>query len=222
MITERQINILRAIIATYLKEAQPIASGLLVDKFKGKISSATIRNEMVVLEKEGFIEQPHTSAGRVPTEKAYNFYVENLLDCSDKKKLLNIGQFFSNDEVKGLARDISFLTGDAVIIAFAKNDFYYTGLSNLFAKEEFADRNMLISVSQIIDHLDRVVEEIFDNSKDIEILVGSKNPFGNKCSAVIGVFKYKRKKHLLVVLGPIRLDYQKAYTLVQEVVENIK
>src|SRR5471030_1102403 len=76
--TERQQNILSAIVEQYAEVASPVGSSLLAKAFK--VSSATIRAEMAELERLGFIAQPHTSAGRVPTDKGYRFYVNHLGD----------------------------------------------------------------------------------------------------------------------------------------------
>src|SRR3989338_11285598 len=88
---KRQELILKTIIKEYIKTALPIGSEGLVDKYNLDISAATVRNEMAELEEAGFIAQPHTSAGRIPTEKAYNFYLENLgekkLNDVEKKSL---------------------------------------------------------------------------------------------------------------------------------------
>lgn len=222
MLTERQKQLLQTIITSYIKDAQPVASGFLANKLKDSVSSATIRNEMVELEKAGFIEQPHTSAGRIPTEKAYQFYVELILDTKKIKKSLNIKEIKNNEEIKNLAKKVSELTGNAVIVAFAKNDFYYTGISNLFSQVEFADRKMLINMSQIIDHLDNKLKDLFEDFSGVEILIGQNNPFGNKCGVVFGSFNFLNEKRLLAVLGPIRMDYERALGLIKEIVENIK
>src|SRR3989339_90566 len=79
---KRKELILKTIIKEYIRTALPIGSEGLVEKYNLDISSATVRNEMAGLEEAGYIAQPHTSAGRIPTEKAYNFYLENL---SEKK-----------------------------------------------------------------------------------------------------------------------------------------
>ncbi|KKQ80037.1 MAG: Transcriptional regulator of heat shock protein [Parcubacteria group bacterium GW2011_GWC2_38_7] len=222
MITERQKQLLKTIITTYIRDAQPVASGFLANILKATVSSATIRNEMVALEKEGLIEQPHTSAGRVPTEKAYQFYVKEILDLDKAKVSININKISSVEDIKTLAKQMAEFTGEAVVVAFAKNDFYYTGISNLFSKPEFADRNMIINMSQVIDHLDKVLENLFVDSEEIEVMIGQANPFGNKCSAVLGSFKFQKEKRLIAVLGTLRLDYEKAYALIKEVRENIK
>ena len=78
MLTERQKKILNSIVKRYVETVSPIASDHLVKQCRVNYSSATIRNEMIVLEREGFLSQPHTSAGRVPTDKGYRFYVDTL------------------------------------------------------------------------------------------------------------------------------------------------
>ena len=74
----RKDILLEQIINEYIKTGTPVGSAYLAGKNGLKVSSATIRNEMVLLEKEGYLRQPHTSAGRVPTEKAYKLYLKNL------------------------------------------------------------------------------------------------------------------------------------------------
>jgi heat-inducible transcriptional repressor len=78
-LTERQKQLLIFIIEEYVATARPVASELIVDRYNLNVSSATIRNEMVELERAGLIMHPHTSAGRVPTDRGYRYYVENLM-----------------------------------------------------------------------------------------------------------------------------------------------
>src|SRR5580698_2551864 len=80
--TERQSKILQAIVEQYAEVASPVGSSLLAKAFD--LSSATVRAEMAELERLGYIHQPHTSAGRVPTDKGYRFYVNNLAESEDK------------------------------------------------------------------------------------------------------------------------------------------
>ncbi len=77
---EKEIQILNLIVENYLKIGRPISSGLIAQKSNFKVSSATVRNIMAKLERHGFLFQPHTSAGRVPTDKGLRFYVNNLLE----------------------------------------------------------------------------------------------------------------------------------------------
>jgi heat-inducible transcriptional repressor len=75
---ERKATILRAVVEEYIETAQPVGSGRIAQARGVKVSSATVRNDMAVLEQEGYLAQPHTSAGRVPTEKGYRFFVDGL------------------------------------------------------------------------------------------------------------------------------------------------
>lgn len=206
MLTERQQQLLKTIVESYIKEVQPVASGYLVGKMKNAVSSATIRNEMVFLEKENYIEQPHTSAGRIPTEKAYNFYVENLMQvCADGEFAMD--QVKDRAGVKMLAKKLSEITGETVVVAFDNNDFYYTGISNLFSKVEFEDRNLLIDMSQVIDHLDSALAGIFDEVDSIQTYIGQNNPFGTKCSSVVVSLPVADQNIILAIIGPMRMNY---------------
>jgi heat-inducible transcriptional repressor len=79
VLTERQKLVLALLVREYVETAEPISSGRLVHKYQLDISSATVRNEMAVLEEKGFLSQPYTSAGRVPTRAGYRYYVRRLM-----------------------------------------------------------------------------------------------------------------------------------------------
>ena len=218
---ERQKNLLNLIINEHIKTAAPVGSSLL--SFQQNVSSATVRNEMADLEKQGFIYQPHTSAGRVPTEKGYQFYVDNFVEKREIKA--NWRQSFEfvlknkldKDLVlKNLAKCVVELANETVIVAFDQNNIYYTGIANLFKKPEFAEQNLIRNMSQVIDHLDESINKIFNKINKVEILIGSKNPFGDDCSSVIGKYQLKDKKSgLFIILGPKRMDYNKNLALVE-------
>ena len=96
---ERQKNILKEIVECYIKEVKPIGSKYLCDKFK--CSSATIRNEMAFLEKLGFLEKNHISSGRVPSEKGYKYYAQNLMKPKELngEEMLKLQNIFSNQNL---------------------------------------------------------------------------------------------------------------------------
>src|SRR5436309_5430686 len=75
---ERRLAVLRAIVEDYVQTEEPVGSKALVDRHSLGVSSATVRNDMAALEEEGYIAQPHTSAGRVPTDKGYRLFVDRL------------------------------------------------------------------------------------------------------------------------------------------------
>ncbi|MFO7637483.1 MAG: heat-inducible transcriptional repressor HrcA [Clostridia bacterium] len=86
---KRTAAILRAIIDEYVKTAEPVGSRSIMSNYDFGISSATIRNEMAELEQEGYISQPHTSAGRIPSEKGYRFYVDRILSETGQVRYLD-------------------------------------------------------------------------------------------------------------------------------------
>jgi heat-inducible transcriptional repressor len=96
MLDERKTAILRAIVQEYIATAQPVGSTHIANASGVNVSSATVRNEMAVLEQEGYLAQPHTSAGRIPTDKGYRFFVDHLTGPSplDQVTSQRVGQFF--------------------------------------------------------------------------------------------------------------------------------
>lgn len=228
---ERTQKLLHSIVKEYIKTAQPVASKLLVDKYKLDISPATVRNEMAILEDEGYIHQPHTSAGRVPTEKGYQFYVDNFLAAkepkADSQKVLEeVARKMKQQEeqlIKGLARELAEISQQMVFVGLAPYDAYYTGLSNIFSQPEFAEQNLVYDLSRVVDHLDEVTVKLFrrDFKAEPEIIIGSRNPFGNMCSAVWSSYRFGSKQGLFGVLGPMRMDYEVNLGLVNYVKELI-
>ena len=78
MLDERKAAILRAVVESHITTAQPVSSSFVAQLGELGVSPATVRNEMAVLEQEGYLFQPHASAGRVPTDKGYRFFVDSL------------------------------------------------------------------------------------------------------------------------------------------------
>ena len=137
----RKKQILEAIIKEHVATGAPVGSSNLVEKYKLEMSSATVRNIMAELEEDGLVRAPHTSAGRVPTEAAYNLFLEEILEGKKKLKKMRDRELKEIDEslrgegetsLRETAKILASLTDSAVFWAFHKNNLYYTGLSNLF------------------------------------------------------------------------------------------
>ncbi len=233
MITERQIRILDILIREYIKTAEPVGSEGCNFK-KLKVSSATIRNEMKELEEKGYLSQPHTSAGRAPTPKGYKYFIDNLMEkyClkDSEKKPLDCPTKLGNDNgggdfetfMKQRAKALAQLTSEAVILTFGKDNFYYTGLTNIFSKPEFRESGSVISLSGVLDELDEAVQKLFrSNLFKIRILMGGQNPFGENCGAIAGSYKKNNKDGVLGIFGPIRMDYERNLSLLQYVLDNL-
>ncbi len=223
MISDRKRFILETIVKEYLKTANPVSSGVLVERYKLDISAATVRNEMMELEEEGYIYQPHTSAGRVPTETAYELLLNDLGLIKKKRELKeaeseSLNNLFKHDEVafRQTAKAIAEMSGGAVFWAFHKNDLYYTGLTNLFAQPEFNRVDIVCDVSAIIDRMEEIIDNIFEDLAEGEqVLIGSKNPFGNFLSTVLVKYKNNNAHGIFGILGPMRMDYGRNLALVE-------
>jgi len=97
MLDDRKTAILSAVVHEYIATAQPVGSSHIAATPGVGVSSATVRNEMAVLEQEGYLVQPHTSAGRIPTDKGYRFFVDHLsgpgrVDAATSRR---VGDFFA-------------------------------------------------------------------------------------------------------------------------------
>lgn len=231
---ERQQSLLKVLTLEFIKTAQPISSQFITDSAGFELSSATIRNEMAELEKQGYIFHPHTSAGRVPTEQGYEYFVENFIeqDGLSKKHQDSLAQVaeaydrFEHIAVKDLAKQMAAMSDSAVFVAFANNDFYYTGLSNLFSQPEFFEHELVHNLSNVIDHLDTAINKIFGQiDYEIDITVGSKNYFSQDCSSILTKYNVRDHQGIVGILGPMRMDYQNNFNLVkfsQELISKLK
>lgn len=225
---ERKKLILETIIKEHISTGNPVSSGYLVEKYDLRVSPATVRNDMASLEEAGFIIQPHTSAGRVPTEEAYRFYLASLkkdkkISKKDEEVLTeNFGEKTEQD-FKKIAKIISKISGQTVFWAFHKNSLFYTGVSNLLNQPEFKQNNAIYDISLIIDHLDETIERIFEGIPLNEnvVLLGSENPLGDMCGAVMFKYKFRENVGLFGIMGPVRMDYQYCLAIANFVKEKI-
>jgi len=223
----RKELILNTIIKEHIKSGIPVGSSILVEKYKLDISPATVRNEMSSLEEEGYIIQPHTSAGRVPTEKAYCLYLDNLkskkLGQSESQDLEDVLK--QGDEVgfKEAAKIIANISGNTVFWAFHRHNLYYTGISNLLQQPEFSQINLIYDISSIIDRIDEIVDKVFPETKlGRHVLVGSKNPFGNLFGSILVKYQLEDDIGLFGIVGPIRMDYEKNIAIADFINEKLR
>lgn len=216
---KRKELILNTIIKEHIKSGAPVGSSGLVNKYKLDISSATVRNEMVELEEDGYIVQPYTSAGRIPTEKAYNLYLNSLknkkLSSSDLRVFEKLLSDRNEKSFKQTAKEMARISGNTIFWAMDKDSLFYTGISNLLQQPEFAETDIMHDISKMIDRVDEVVDDIFDQTEyDTCVLVGSNNPFSDSCSTILVKYRIGKKEGLFGIIGPMRMDYEKNLALV--------
>lgn len=214
MITSRQKKIIKLIVENYYSTATPISSEQLASKLQ--VSSATIRNDMAELTHEGYLQQPHTSAGRIPCEKGWRFYVENYVS-KDKELSAKYHELFqevltqSTEDHRQFSKDISKkiveIADAATIVAFGPRDVYYTGLTNLFSQPEFNQLQAVVQISHVIDHLDEVMVSLFYTVDTLQIVVGEDNLFSPECSLVVTDVDHGEEKYIIGILGPMRMNY---------------
>lgn len=187
---DRQKTILKLIIEHYISHAQAAGSRTLVEDYGLKVSPATVRNDMALLEDEGFLRAPHTSAGRIPTEKAYVFYFKHFVKPKRNPKARALMQKALAEKedrsIKDIAKTMVDLSGETVVVATNQGESYYTGVSNLFSKPEFSEQALIQSISTMIDHFDEIAQGLFDQvSEEPQVMIGSHNPFGQNMSALL-------------------------------------
>lgn len=218
-INQRQASILESVVRLYIETALPVGSALVLARSGLNVSPATVRNDMADLEAAGYIVSPHTSAGRVPTELGYEYYIAHFLsDVSlptpEERQLQQITKAYQEfgERVRHLAKAVAGFSSAGVFVASANQDVFYTGLTNLFAQPEFKEQEQLYAMSQVLDHLDDAIVEIFTaaSTADVSILVGSRNPFGSTCSVILTHCQVSPDVDIVFgILGPTRMDYDR-------------
>lgn len=223
--TERQQKVLSAIVEQYAEVASPVGSNLMAKLFN--VSSATIRAEMAELERLGFIAQPHTSAGRVPTDKGYRFYVNNLNEIGEtglnlperrgeKALATRVQQAGAPERTIRNAVDTLVELTHNLGLATISNQLYMSGLSNLFGQPEFINSIQVQQVASLLDNLEPWLREAAPN-KPLSVYIGQENPIGRTagCTLIIGRFRSPfSDRSYIGTLGPTRQSYREVMNLV--------
>ncbi len=219
----RQEKILAAIVEQYAEVAAPVGSNLLAKAFD--VSSATIRSEMADLENLGFIKQPHTSAGRVPTDKGYRYYVNQLAGLEVKASGDKGAERALAARVAsgGLPEQTIRNTVDTLVelthnlgLATIGDQLYMSGLSNLFGQPEFMHPAQVQQVARLLDNLEPWLYEAAPN-EPLSVYIGSENPIGRGagCSLIISRFRSPfSDRSYIGTLGPTRQSYRDVMSLV--------
>ncbi len=220
---ERLQRILAATVQEYVKTAEPVASSTIASNYRLDVSPATIRNDMAVLEEEGYLRQPHTSSGRVPTEEGYRFYLQLIRQHSRKlgarKELREVAQGTDEDMMQGMARALSQISGETALVSLDASRNQTTGISNLFSKPDFQDVETLRTLSHIVDRLDEVMKTVFDDvEKEVRVFIGNENPFGKEVATIVAKYRLPSgATGMIGLMGPMRMDYEKNLQLLEEV-----
>jgi heat-inducible transcriptional repressor len=224
--TQRQENILNAIVEQYAEVASPVGSTLLAKLFN--VSSATIRAEMAELERLGYIHQPHTSAGRVPTDKGYRFYVNRLTETpgspltlderrAERALATRVQQAGAPERTIRNAVDTLVELTHNLGMATIGNQLYMSGLSNLFGQPEFMHAGQVQQVAQLLDNLEPWLREAAPN-EPLSVYIGQENPIGRAAGASLVISRFRSPfsdRSYIGTLGPTRQNYRDVMALVK-------
>jgi heat-inducible transcriptional repressor len=236
-LTERQEKILDVAVKEYVNSAQPVSSQLLEKKYDFGVSPATIRNEMQKLTDGGFLSQPHTSAGRVPTDKGYRFFVNNLLkekslskDLSPKveKKPLEAMNWEGNEAddtfrfMQNLTRYLAEETRVLALNYFENEDlFWKEGWEEVLQEPEFGERENILNFANLLKSFESHIEEI-KSFGGVNVYIGKENPFPKAKNFTVISSRYKLQngqEGVISLLGPKRMAYDKNLNLINSLMK---
>lgn len=218
-LTDRQKSLLRAVIEKYIETAEPIGSETVEKEAKLGVSPATIRNEMVRLTSLGYLKQPHTSAGRIPTSMGMKFYVDQLMEekalsLKDEvaiKEELNEPASRFDKLLRHTARVLADQTGSLALATDEEGDIYAAGMANILDMPEFFDIDITKTVLSLIDKvemLNQITSQLLPEDQ-IKILFGEELgvPFLEPCGFIVTRYKMPHHNGVLGVIGPNRLNF---------------
>ncbi|HAU98707.1 MAG: Heat-inducible transcription repressor hrcA [Microgenomates group bacterium GW2011_GWF2_45_18] len=218
-LTSRQIQILKAVIEEYLKTAEPIGSDTIDRKFNLGVSPATIRSELAYLGDQGYLKQPHSSAGRVPTPMALKLYVQELMNKKDlsvadevsvKERMWESRHKFDS-MLHEATRVLSERAQSVGVAVTADHQAFHSGYSHLLSIPEFEDLDVARTVFQLLEET-RQLESIFlrDWGGDMVHMVFG-GDLGNRYLEPVGIlfteFQCADQRCMLGVIGSSRIDY---------------
>lgn len=227
MLQERQKSILEAVIEAYIRTARPVASRGLAREGDWGLSPATIRSELQHLDELGYLEQPHASAGRTPTDKGYRFFVDHSLSEVElnvkEEKLLD--QVFAipdpEEFVREFAKTISRIAGAFAAAGIQDEElFYESGFSEILGEPEFSEPESARNFGRVADLLDdRMPKAAADLDADAErIWIGAENPWkeASQYAMILSSWEHPAGfRGFLSIIGPRRTNYSKHKAIIR-------
>ena len=220
---ERKDRVLGIVIGQYIKTFTPVGSAYIAQDSRLDLSSATIRNILADLEQEGLLTHPHTSAGRLPTEAGYRYYVDNIMHeihlLKDEKERIRAEYQQHVNELEHLLEKTSEVDSDVthytsmISVDGWNGKVFCHGTSFVPGYPEFHDYKRIKEILTILEEKERLWEVINRYlEKKIEIYIGQEIACSNMecCSLVISTYKKENgPSGRIAVLGPTRMDYER-------------
>ena len=227
-LTERQREILTAIIEEFMQEADEVGSLSLVEKYDLGVSSATIRNEMVKLMDLGLLEKSHISSGRLPTDQALRLYVTKILERRQLSPLVSVeirqGIYrdrFDKDVVIKSVLEILSKETESLVFLVLDDQIRYFGITQLFKYSEFKNVEKLKTIFSILEddiYLRDMVKKY--SSSGVSLLIGGESGIKELTDCAIAFTKipfWDENQAYVGVLGSKRMDYSVVIPALNEV-----
>ena len=223
---ERRLEILRAIVDEYVATQEPVGSKAIAERHGLGVSPATIRNEMAALEHDGFITQPHTSAGRIPTNSGYRVFVDRIADI---KPLSNperraIESFMSGasdveDVMSRTGKLLAQITKQVAVVQLPSQDrVVLSGTANL-ALSNHDEASALHPILEALEEQVVLLRLLSDASASLNVRIGDEQPsIGLKSTSVVTM---GYGQGAIGILGPTRMDYANSMAAVHAVARYI-
>ena len=219
----RKDMILGIVIDQYIKTITPVSSGFISNTHSLDLSSATIRNVLAELEEEGYLTHPHTSAGRVPTEKGYRYYVDNLMNeiqlLEEEKKRIRHEYQAQARELEKILEKTSELISETtqytsiVSIDGPNNKIFCRGTSEVVNYPDFNDLTKIKNILHALEEKERILRIINQSlQKRIHVFIGHELALSNieSCSLVVSSYQMRNgPSGRIAVLGPTRMNYER-------------
>ncbi len=218
-LTDRQKQLLKAIIELYVKSGEPVASEVLEKNYNLGVSPATIRNEMVKLSDWGYLKQPHTSAGRVPTALGFRIFIKELMKLKDlpvidevtiRQQVLDHRDEFSR-MVQEAARALAKRCGTLALV-ISNGDIYYTGAANILELPEFYDIDVARFVLSLLDE-SYLLQQILNKASgddSLHVIFGEETGYEYLIPTSFAFLDYDldtSHRGIIGVVGPNRLNF---------------
>lgn len=230
-IGQRQKEILREVVAEYIKKARPVSSDFLKEKYRLVVSSATIRLDFAELTGAGFLEKGYVSGGRTPTDKGYRFFVNELLgEIADEQSISDFWSFCgeAKDELKlgrQIAKTLACFSCNLSISYFPDIDILWKeGWEGLTRMPEFKDIAHLEKFYQLVEDLEKSIAKLDSlvEDKRIKVYIGKECPLRRKEFSMVLGKSAGPKKATFVIAGPKRMDFKKNIGLIDSLIGSLE
>ncbi len=214
--TERSFEILEAAVREFIATGEPVSSSVLFERYDFGIKPAMIRAELAFLAEQGYLEQPHHSAGRVPSNKGYEFFANRVLEKERARRVRpEIAQTFSRGNLDDFLSELGEELGIATAAHTLGGEIRKEGLENLMEHIDWGPRDDMMQIIRDFESIEHRLlslrEKLFDDDF-LNVFIGRKSPVtqSNELAVMAGGYDVGGQRIVLFAIGPKRMDYEKA------------